>query len=132
MTVPSNNWPVNRAALNWLRAAKKPPNPEVSYLLQLAWWGLENGLRVPSPNSPSQPDHNDVELAVGRRLRSGPKEAAAASRWLLSNPDGENPQVQAQNLARQLGQVNNPMDAARLVVEMACERMAAVNAMSQA
>lgn len=131
MIVPSNKWPVNQSALRWLQQAKDPYREDMSYLVQLAWWGLENGLSVPHPNSPSQPTHNDVELVLGRRLQSGPVRAAQASRWVLANPD-VNQQEQANNLRSQLDQAKSPLEAAKLVVETVCERMAAVNSMSQA
>jgi hypothetical protein len=131
MIVPSNRWPVNQAALRWLKAARDPVRDDMSYLVQLAWWGLENGVSPSQPNSPSQPDRNDLELALGRRLKAGAPEAATATRWVLANPD-LNPQETANNLRSQLDLAKSPQEAASLVVETVFERMAAVNSMSQA
>lgn len=61
----SNQWPVNQAALKWLNEAKALPEPDASYLAQLAFWGLERGgVAVPRPIAPSQPSPHDVILLV--------------------------------------------------------------------
>jgi hypothetical protein len=84
---PSNRWPVNQAALG-LKAAKGSPDGSISYLAQLAWWGLEKGgLEIPRPIAPNQPEPHDLELALGALLGSGPESAADASEWFLSNPN---------------------------------------------
>jgi len=127
---PSNNWPVNQAALAWLQKAKASPDGSVSYLAQLAWWGLEEGgVEVPSPISPSQPSPHNLENAVGALLRSGRQEAAFASRWFLSNPNLP-VEEQARNLAQQLEQAKSPQEAAQLVVETAYDLMVAESATS--
>src|SRR5262249_11449868 len=86
--VPSNRWPVNQAALKWLKEGKAAPDGDRSYLAQLAWWGLGNGIvRISRPIAPSQPSHDDVELAIGSLLGSGAEKAEFASRWFLSSPN---------------------------------------------
>jgi hypothetical protein len=82
---PSNRWPVNQAALKWLREAKEPVDEDGSYLAQLAFWGLEKGdARVPDPQSPSQPSAHGVDLLV--ETLNG-MDADKASRFILSNPN---------------------------------------------
>jgi hypothetical protein len=121
---PSNRWPVNQAALRWLQAAKEPADEDISYLVQLAWWGLENWIRVPPPRSPSQPTHEDLELALGQRLARGPRAAKDATRWLLANPNLA-PGEEEENLLLWLESATSPMEAARLVIETVYDRMTA-------
>jgi hypothetical protein len=127
---PSNHWPVNQAALKWLREAKASPDPVISYLAQLAAWGFEKGIvEVSSPISPSRPEPHNVEFAVDALLGWGPEKAEFASRWLLSNPNLEF-EEQADNLEQQLQDANDPAEAAQAVVETAYDRMVAGSATS--
>jgi hypothetical protein len=119
---PSNESLVNQAALRWLQAAKEPADEGISYLVQLAWWGLENGICVPPPLSPNHPTHEDLELALGQRLVHGPKAAADATRWVLANPNLE-PGEEEDNLLLWLESATSPMEAARLVIETVYDRM---------
>jgi hypothetical protein len=122
---PSNKWAVNQAALTWLQKADAAPDPSVSYLAQLAWWGLERGgVTVKRPIAPSQPEPHDLENAIGMRLGSGAREAAQASRWFLSNPNLSF-EEQAGNLEMQLREAEDPQDAARAVIETAYDLMVA-------
>ena len=84
---PSNKLPVNQAALHWLKEGRMSPDGSVSYLAQLASWGLEKGVNVPVPMSPSQPERDQVESAVNAPLDAGPKNVAFATEWFLSNPN---------------------------------------------
>jgi hypothetical protein len=85
--VPANRWPVNKAALAWLRKAKVPVDPEVAYLPQLAAWGLITG-QVHLHRMVGRPDPDDVEhLVMALVFERGPQEAASATRELLSNPN---------------------------------------------
>jgi hypothetical protein len=127
---PSNNWPINQAALAWLREAKASPQEGVSYVAQLAAWGLEKGVvEVPRPISPSQPERHNLESAVDALLRRGPKEADFASRWFLSNPNLSE-EDQAVNLVWQLEQAKSPQEAAQAVVETAYDLMVAASGTS--
>jgi hypothetical protein len=125
---PSNQWPVNQAALKWLREAKASPDEAVSYVAQLAAWGLEKGLvEISRPMSPSQPEHHDVESAVNSLLGAGWEKAAGASQWFLSNPNMSE-EEQADNLVWQLEQAKNPQEAAQVAVEAAYDLMVAMSA----
>jgi hypothetical protein len=116
---------VNQAALRWLKEAKAAPNEDRSYLAQLAWWGLENGIvRISCPIAPTQPTHDEVETAIGSLLGSGPGEAEFASRWFLSNPNLDE-EEQAGNLELMLSEAENAEEAAHLAVETAYDRIVA-------
>lgn len=123
--VPSNQWAVNRAALPWLKKADADPDPTMSYLVQMAWWGLEKGgVRVQQPRAPSQPEPHALESAVSLFLTSGAREAASASRWLLSNPNLSF-EEQAANLEMLLREAASPQEAAQVVVEAIYDLMVA-------
>jgi hypothetical protein len=126
--VPSNKWPVNQVALEWLQKAKEPARPQTSYLAQLAWWGLETGaLAVADPLSPSQPERADLESVLGLLLGSGPAKAKAATTWFLENPNLDRWE-QEQDLVRQLQAAEDPVEAARVVLEAAYDLMVATTA----
>ena len=127
---PSNLWPVNQAALMWLKEAKEPQDQQVSYLAQLAMWGLDKGLvEVPPPMSASQPERHNLENAVGTLLTSGSRGAEFATRWFLSNPNLDQDQQDA-NLTSLLDQASTPQEAAQIVVETAYDLMVAESATS--
>lgn len=128
---PSNKWIVSQLALQWLRKAKEQPDLDRSYLAQLAFWGLENGLKVVDPRSPSQPTHASLEETIHILLANGPKVAAAASQWLLSNPNLSE-QDQRNNLLQSLRKATSPEEAAQSVLEMAYEVMVAESETSPA
>lgn len=124
--VPVNRWPVNQAALVWLRQAGAEPDPMAAFLPQLAMWGLENGATVPPPLAPSQPDRNDLELMVGRHLGAGSRPAAGAMRWFLSNQNFS--RVEQMNfLLTQLQQAQTPLEASVAALQVAYDRMVAAN-----
>ena len=127
---PSNQSPVNQAALSWLQEAKASPDSSVSYIAQLAMWGLDKNLvQIPSPLSPSQPDPHNVEIAIGALQGSGPEAAAFASQWFLSNPNLEL-EEQAESLAVQLDQAATLQEATEIAVMTAYDLMVAGNATS--
>jgi hypothetical protein len=127
---PTNNQPINQAALVWLKRAKASPQVCVNYLAQFAEWGLEKDVvNVPRPMSPSQPERHNVESAVSALLEAGPRQAAFATNWFLSNPNLPK-EKQAQNLVRLLNQAKDPSDAAQVVVETAYDLMVAGSATS--
>ena len=125
---PSNQWPVNQAALKWLKEAKASPDPAVSYIAQLASWGLEKGIvEIPPPVSPSQPERHNLESAVDALLGAGPQKAELASQWFLSNPNLDADE-QAENLAGELERATTPVEAAQIAVETAYDLMVAESA----
>lgn len=124
---PSNLWPVNQLALQWLQKAKEPADPGISYLAQLAWWGMESGATVPQPSSTSQPERASLESALGALLGNGPEKALAASKWFLENPNLDRWE-QERSLVQQLREAKNPEDAAQVMLETAYDLMAAVSA----
>lgn len=120
---PSNRWPVNRAALKWLREAKAVPEEDSSYLAQLAMWGLETGdAQVPRPMSPNQPERHNLELTMEALV--GADDPAFASRWFLSSPDLDE-EEQTNNLLWQLNEATTAQEAAQAVVKTAYDRMVA-------
>ena len=125
---PSNQWPINQAALRWLEEAKASPDSTVSYIAQLAAWGLAKGIvEIPRPMSPSQPERHNLESAVDALLGSGPQEVAFASQWFLSNPNLDEDE-QAENLLAELEQATTPAEAATVAVETAYDLMVAESA----
>lgn len=128
---PSNRLPVNQAALAWLQEAKASPSVGVSYLAQLASWGLEKDLvDVPRPSSASQPERYSLEMQVGALLGVGEAAVAAATRWLLGNPN-LSVDEQATNLSGLLAQAETPQEAAQAAVETVYDRMVAASATIQ-
>jgi hypothetical protein len=122
---PSNQQPVNQAALRWLKEGRMSPDGSVSYLAQLATWGFEkNVVKLQPPVAPSQPEPHDVEQVVNLPLRSGAKSVAHATDWFLSNPNLSK-EEQAENLELQLRDAESPRDAAQIVVETAYDLMVA-------
>lgn len=125
----SNSLPANRAALPWLQEAKASPDGSVSYLAQLAAWGLDkNVVDVPRPQSPSQPERHNLESAVNALLGAKPDDA---SQWFLSNPNLA-PDEQEASLVQQLGRAKSPQEAAQIVVQTAYDLMVAESASSPA
>jgi hypothetical protein len=114
--VPSNRWEVNRAALRWLRAAGVVADPLRSYLAQLADHGLEaEGLEISRPLDPSHPDHEAMEMAVGRLVGMvGDKPAAQTSRAFLT-----------ETLLALLEEASSPREAAARVMEALRDKMVA-------
>lgn len=124
----SNQWAVNQAALRWLNKADAAPDPSVSYLAQLAWWGLQKGgIVVRCPIAPSQPEPHNLENAIGALLCSSAREAAFASRWFLSNPNLSF-EEQAGNLEMELREATTSEEAAQAVIETAYDLMVAESA----
>lgn len=120
MSVPlSNRLPANQAALKHLPNA----DPEQSYLVQLADWGLSRGLPVSRPQSPSQPGRAEVEQAVDRLLGMS---AMQATRWLLSS-DNLPADEQAATIELLLNQAQSPQAAAAIVLETLYDRMVAAS-----
>lgn len=125
---PANQLPINQAALKWLREARASPDPAVSYIAQLAAWGLQKDLvEIPRPTSASQPERHNLESAVEALLGAGAQEAAFASQWFLSNPNLEADE-QADNLEAGLNQATTPAEAATVAVETAYDLMVAGSA----
>jgi hypothetical protein len=120
---PSNRWPINQAALMWLRAAKASPDASVSYLAQLAALGTGEGARAAcrARMSPSQPERHSLESAVEALLG---QDATFATRWFLSNPNLPE-EEQTRKLAQQLNQARNLQEATQAVVETAYDLMVA-------
>jgi len=121
--VPVNRLPLNRLALRHLQAAGEPVNPASLYLAQLAQWGLETGVEV-RQLAPGEPDQQGVEELVGRLvLEVGAEPAHRALRVLLSNPNLDRAEQQA-DLERSLEQAPNPLLAAAAVVEQVHDLLA--------
>jgi hypothetical protein len=128
---PSNLLVMNQEALKWLHEAKASPMEGISYVAQLAAWGLEKGIvEVPAPMSPSQPERHNLESAVDALLGFGRQEAEFASQWFLSNPNLSK-EEQEDNLVERLRDAETPQEAAQVVVETAYDLMVAASATNQ-
>ena len=124
---PSNRWPVNQAALKWLKEAATPPDGSISYLVQLAWWGLEKGgVKVREPLSPSQPWHHEVEQLIAGMLGA---KASDVTMWFMSNPELST-EEQMKDLDQKLLDATSPEEAAEIVVQAAYDRMVEASARS--
>ena len=124
----ANEQPVNQAALRWLKEGNMSPDDSVSYLAQLANWGLEKDVvNLPRPTSPSQPDPHNVENALGVLLG---RTVAHATDWFLSNPNLSK-EEQADSLVSQLEQAEDLTQASQIVVETAYDLMVAESATFQ-
>ena len=125
--VPVNQWPVNQAALRWLKAVKEPGNPQVPYVIQLAAWGLEqDGLLIPDPLAPSQPTPEAVRQVVYGLAQTGRKPAFQAMERLVSNPN-LSPGEEMSNLKVSLSQASTPLEAAQSVVQVIYDLMVATS-----
>jgi hypothetical protein len=124
---PVNKWPVNRAAKKWLEGVDDQVNEEMSYLVQLAWWGLEDGgVQVREPLSPSQPQPHDLNQLIAGMLGA---KAWDATMWLLSNPELPR-EEQMKDLEQKLLDATSPEQAAEIVVLTAYDRMVEQSATS--
>jgi hypothetical protein len=125
----SNSGPINQAALKWLREAKASSYENVSYLVQLAQWGLKKGgLAIRRPAAPSQPEHHEVENVLEALAGRDP---AAATEWLLSNPNVDDQEEQEANFLWQLQEAKSPQEAAQAVVETVYDLLVAESATFQ-
>jgi hypothetical protein len=107
--LPENNNVLSLAAHKWLREAGEHVPPHHLHLLTLAFWGLENGVDGEWPSR----DRPALEEQVGLLFGWKPKNVLA---WLVSNPDGPDPEEQEENLRRALVWAQNPRQAAALVL----------------
>jgi hypothetical protein len=108
MEVQQNLRRLNQAALQLLRKAGLSPSPyEGLYVLQLAQWGLEQGLQAPGQSS-------NLELAIGQ-LRGQPPDLVME--WLVNNPEGGKPEEQQANLNQFLRNAESPESAALYLLE---------------
>lgn len=118
----SNNSPLNQQARHWLDQAKAESSDQVSYLAQLADWGLERtAVPLPKPNSPRQPDRHDLTSAIEAISGAEPE---AATEWFLSNPN-TSPEDEEANLLQLLQDSQTPQEAAQAVLETTFDMMSA-------
>lgn len=110
-------------ALQWLRQAGAEDDSSAAFLLQLAFWGLQEGVEIRRSSEPDHPGSNDIMLAIYwllmRRLT-----ALDGTEWLLSNPNLGRKEAMG-NLLHQLEQARAPLEAAQAVLETAYDRMVA-------
>ncbi len=112
LTLPENDNPLNQAALEWLKEAEADAPLHYLYVLRLAAWGLENGVRCPGAPERDQPA---VEEQVNLLFGWKPANVLA---WMFSNPEGEDdPKDQQADLLGWLEAVDNPKSAAARVLE---------------
>jgi hypothetical protein len=113
-----NNHPLNKAAWKWLKEARQPTPQHALYLLDLAHWGLENGVEGEWPAR----DRPALEEQLGHLCAWKPKDVLE---WLLSNPDGPDQEEQESGLLVELRGANSPMSAAASVLSTMYARMQA-------
>jgi hypothetical protein len=115
MVLPENKNVLNLAAHKWLWEAGEYAPPHYLHLLTLASWGLENGVgEWPSRDRPA------LEEQVGLLFGWKPKNVLA---WLVSNPNGPDPDEQEENLRQALVWTQNPKQAAAVVLNEIYSRM---------
>src|SRR5574341_325148 len=108
-----NRDPINRAALAQLKKAGEAPGSQSGlFLLDLALWGLENGVPVP-PLDPGQREH--LGLLVGQLVSQDPNQFL---RWLASNPDGPTEAEQRKSLLSAIESAESPHLAAQRLLEV--------------
>jgi hypothetical protein len=119
-SLPQNDSPLNRAAHKWLMQARAAGEPHYLHLLNLAWWGLENGAEGEWPED----DRPALEQQLGHLFGWKARDALA---WLLSNPEGPSPGEQQQSLLQSLKAASSPKQAAALVLSEIYSRQQAEN-----
>lgn len=117
MAVPVNSHPANRIALRWLREARADADPAAAYLLQLAMWGLEQGMKGSPPLAPNQPGPAALESQVLMLLQAGAERAMRATTWALGDPE------EAEALLSEMTTASSPQAAAEAVLEAVRDRM---------
>ena len=104
------------AAHKWLQEAGAYAPPHDLHLLALASWGLENGVQGEWPSR----DRSALEEQVGLLFGWKPKNVLA---WLVSNPNGPDPEEQEENLRQALVWAQNARQAAAVVLNEIYSRM---------
>jgi len=116
-----NDDPLNQAAKKWLaQAMALSPAPAV-YLLDLAWWGLEEARLELSDLDPGV-QQTYLSLSVGQMFAWDPDNWME---WLLSNPNAGEPQEQRDSLLRELERAEDPAEAAMRVLEVMTSKLQA-------
>jgi hypothetical protein len=116
MILTENKNVLSLAAHKWLREAGEYAPPLSLHLLTLASWGLENGVQGEWPSR----DRPALKEQVGLLFGWKPENVLA---WLVSNPNGPDPEEQEENLRRGLVWAQNPRRAAALVLGEIYSRM---------
>src|SRR5207244_297591 len=84
--LPVNAWPLNQAALKWLRAAKTPLSDELPYIVQLLDLGFTRNLAVPGRGNDRRWElEQEAGLLLDRNL-----DPVRLTHWFVNNPDGGN------------------------------------------
>lgn len=115
-----NHSMLNTAALRWLKIARADAPPHHLHLLNLAAWGLENGVLGEWPERERPALTEQVSLLFGMQ----PK---LTQEWLLSNPNGPGSHEQASNLLNSLDQAKSPQQAAAFVLNAIWSRQQSQN-----
>src|SRR5262249_25594929 len=97
------------AAHKWLRETGGYAPPHELHLLTRALWGLENGVEGEWPSR----DRHVLEEQLGLMFAWKPKNVLA---WLVSNPNGPDPEEQAENQRQALVWAQSPRQAAAVVL----------------
>lgn len=112
--IPVNRWPVNQAALHWLREAKAGPDHHLPYLVQLLHLGFEKGQPVPGLGDQYR---GSLELAAGKLL-SNQLDPVKVTRLFQENPNGPAQDEQNHGLLKLLTSANSWEQAAQSLMEL--------------
>ena len=107
LVLPQNNMPLNRLAHHWLMKARATEaQPHYLHLLNLASWGLENGVQGEWPAGDRAALAEQVSLLFGWK-------AEDVLGWLTEHPDGpEDRSEQEANLLNEIKTADSPEQAA--------------------
>jgi hypothetical protein len=121
--IPVNRWPVNQAAVHWLREANDLPDPHLPYLVQLLHLGFEREQPVPGLGDQYR---GSLELAAGKLL-SNQLDPVKVTRLFQDNPNGPDQDEQSRNLVALLTSANSWEQAAQSLMELWYDLNAAAN-----
>ena len=125
-TLSENDNPLNQVALDWLKEAKADAPSHYLHLLNLAHWGLdlEKAVQGEWPAEDRAALKEQVDGLFGWQANN-------VLAWLFSNPEGESPREQQENLLRLLQTTNSPQRASAHVLNAIYSRQVSQNSALQ-
>jgi hypothetical protein len=121
--LPVNAWPLNQAALKWLRAAKTPLRDDLPYLVQLLDLGFTRNLAVPGRGNDLWSElEQEAGLLLGWHL-----DPVRLTHWFVNNPDGGDETEQDGALLLRLEEAQDSDEAAQQLMEWFYDRISAEN-----
>jgi hypothetical protein len=119
--LPVNKWPLNQAALGWLRRAHKPADSSLPYLAQLLSEGFEANLALAGPGQKFRAELHQAS----DQLLDWSLDPVAVMRWFTDNPNGPSQPEQSQSLLLELEKAKSWEEAAQNLMEWFYDRKAA-------